>query len=666
MIAKLQKYFLRAALVFLLIGEYAFAQTSINKNEWGGVNDIFDLPVGARAMAMGGAYVSLANDPFALYWNSGALENVQQMGLGLYYTNLPGGSKYNYLAFTYPTLFFGTFSVGYLGIGTGKIIGAEENGERIGEGEYGRSLFLLGYGYRISDWLSVGTTLKFERANFPDVVNYAMSSISESAFGADAGVLVTPQFDALYLQNITIGLNIQNIIRRSMRAGEINESSPRNVRLGVAKSLAMNDNGDQITMALDMNINEKMSTVPTHFHFGLEYNYRGNFMLRAGYDHSGRGGSGNGPTYGAGFKHLNIQLDYSFWSGYDALMGSSHRISLVYNIGKTRQKRMEEYNAREVARIQRQVINQLEMKRREEITTGKAQARLYFSNGDYIRAYREINKVLSYDEDGNNPDFADARLLLDQINSAIKAQRDKELAAEVARSAAEERIKRNQQMVKEHYEKALAYFESEEYPDAISECNRALEIDPQSDLVKDLKAKADEDLKQKLVDLVTKARSLEKSGHLMEAIPYYNQARRLARDNKEWETRITSWSSSIERKLSYDDLLRRAANHERSRDWASAADLYQQALKYEPNNPAIRKKYDEAYARANAREMDMPSNVKDLYLKGSHEFTAGNYDKALEYFESARKLQPFNKTILRAMDVAKEEKRKKEEAMGQQ
>jgi len=663
MIAKAQKYFSSVILVVLLIGSGALAQTTINKNEWGGVNDIFDLPVGARAMAMGGAYVSLANDPFALYWNSGALENVQQMGLGLYYSNLPGGSRYNYLAFTYPTLFFGTFSAGYLSIGTGGVGITGDHGERYGEEDYGRSLFLLGYGYRFFDWLSIGTTLKIERAKFPDMINDGTGNITESAFGADAGVLLTPQFDVLFLQNVTIGLNIQNIIRRSMRAAEASENSPRNVRLGISKSLFVNSDVNQVTAALEINVNEKMSTVPTHFHFGLEYGYRSHFMLRAGYDHSGRGGSG--PTYGAGFKYLNIQLDYSFWNGYDALMGSSHRFSLVYNIGKTRQKRMEEYNAREVARIQRQVINQLEMKRREEISSGKAKARLYFNNGDYIRAYREINKVLSYDEDGNNPEFADARLLLDQINNAIKAQRDKELAAEVARSAEEARIKRNQQLVKEHYEKALAYFESEEYPQAISECNRALEIDPQSELVQDLKAKADEDLRQKLVDLVTKARDLEKSGRLMEAIPYYNQARRLARDNKEWETRISSWVSSIERKLSYDDLLRRAANHERSRDWSAAADLYKQALKYEPGNPAIRKKYDEAYARANAREMDMPSDVKDLYLKGSHEFTAGNYDKALEYFESARKLQPFNKTILRAMDVAQEQKRKKQAATGQ-
>lgn len=666
MINKRQKYFFSILLVVLLFGYGAFAQSTINKNEWGGVNDIFDLPVGARAMAMGGAYVSLANDPFALYWNAGALENVQQMGLGLYYSNLPGGSRYNYLAFTYPTLFFGTFSAGYLSIGTGGIGIADADGARYGEEDYGRSLFLLGYGYRFFDWFSIGTTLKIERARFPDLINDATGRISESAFGADAGVLVTPPFDALFLQNITIGLNIQNIIRRSMRAAEASESSPRNIRLGIAKSFFVSDQANEITTAIEVNFNEKMSTVPMRFHFGLEYSYRDNFMLRAGYDHSGRGGNGSGPTYGAGFKHLNIELDYSFWSGYDALMGSSHRISLVYNIGKTRQKRMEEYNAREVARIQRQVINQLEMKRREEITTGKAQARLFFNNGDYIRAYREINKVLSYDEDGNDPEFADARLLLDQINNAIKAQREKELAAEVARSAEEARIKRNQQIVKEHYEKALAYFESEEYPDAISECNRALEIDPQSELVQDLKLKADEDLKQKLVDLVTKARGLEKSGRLMEAIPYYNQARRLARNNKEWETRISSWVSSIERKLSYDDLLRRAANHERSRDWAAAADLYKQALRYEPGNPAIRKKYDEAYARANAREMDMPSDVKDLYLKGSHEFTAGNYDKALEYFESARKLQPLNKTILRAMDVAQEEKRKKQAATGQQ
>ena len=64
--------------LLLLMPGVVGGQQSEAKGEWGGLTDILDFPVGARAMAMGGAYVTVADDPFALYWNPAGLEKIPQ------------------------------------------------------------------------------------------------------------------------------------------------------------------------------------------------------------------------------------------------------------------------------------------------------------------------------------------------------------------------------------------------------------------------------------------------------------------------------------------------------------------------------------------------------------------------------------------------------------
>ena len=118
-----------------------YSQTNGSSDGWGGVADVFDLPVGAKAMAMGGAFVSLADDPFALYWNPAALENVQQQSFSFYHTNLLGDTQYDYLAYAHPTLSFGTFSSGILRLSTGDIPIRDEDPTYLGSLSYGRTLF---------------------------------------------------------------------------------------------------------------------------------------------------------------------------------------------------------------------------------------------------------------------------------------------------------------------------------------------------------------------------------------------------------------------------------------------------------------------------------------------------------------------------------------------
>lgn len=644
-------------LLALLLPFVCFGQDE--PNAFGGLSDIFDLPVGARAMAMGGAYVATVDDPFALYWNPAALENVLHTGIGLYYSNLPAGTNYNYIALTYPSLFLGTISLGYLGIGTGDIQMSDVDASQLGPEDYGRSLFMLGYGYRVFDWMSLGTTLKIERAKFPaypDDFTGETGNLSESAFGADVGVLFTPTFDNLYLRNISIGVNLHNTVQRSIRAEEVREDSPRTLRAGISKKIPLNYSSDYITIAFDISRNDKTGTVPTHYHLGFEYAYLGSFMARVGYDRRGSNVGGNGPTYGIGIKQFGLSLDYSFWSGgYDQL-DNSHRVSLVYELGKAKDVRMEEYMAAEAEKIQLEVAARFRYEKEASIATARARANQYFAGGDYIRAFREVNKVLSYDEEGLNSDFDDMRELLDQVNEAIRLKREEELEAKVVRNQAEADARRQQALVEEHISKARQFFQNEDYEQAIRECDRALEINPASESAKELQVIVDNDWRVKIRDLAEEGDRLKQQGRLMDAITSYNKAHRLARSNPQWESLLRNRISDLEQQLGYEELLQRAANHERNKNWTKAAELYGQALKSAPSNSFIQQKYRYTNDWANATEQTMTPQVRDLYSKGTGAITSGNYDQALEYLEQARKLQPLNKTILGAIDFANERK----------
>jgi len=650
-------------IVFCITGHLLAQEADNNRGEWGGTTDIFDYPVGARAMALGGAYVSVVDDPYALYWNPAALENVQRVGFGIYHTTLSMSTDYNYFSFIYPTLTFGTFSAGMLRISTGNISLTEPDAAIIGEAKYSRSLFLFGYGFRPLRWFYMGTNFKVERTSLP---NYeGEGNFTESALGADLGLLIKPQSQDGFFRNFAVGFNIQNFLQRQQRVIEVLDKTPRNFLFGLSKGFGSEQGANHFLLAYQTDISGNREYVPTFHHFGMEYDFNRTLFLRVGYDYHGEQAddvSGGKLTYGMGITMFGVQLDYSYWSPRYGELSNSHRISLIYNVGKTRKQRLDEQQAAELDRFKQEVERQRQYERRETIVKGMEQAQLFYENVDYPRAYSAINRVLALDETGNDPEFSKARLLLADINSSIEKQRDTEFNKELVRTREEAELKRKQQQVKEHYQKALAFFETEDYPEALRECDRALEIDPNSDLVRDLRKTVEEDLKKKITILVTRANSLERSGRQYDAIQYYNQAIQLANGNDKLEGLIDNKLRKLERRLTRDETLRRANEYEIAKDWEKASDLYKEALKFEPNNQSLQQKYNDMYARAHAIAGKLTGKEKDLYSKGFRAFNNGNYDEALKYYEQARELQPFNKTLLRAIDVAKDRKRAKQSA----
>ncbi len=598
-------------------GQMLRAQTG-GASQFGCTTDIFDFQVGARAMAMGGAYVTAADDPFSLYWNPATLENVPAMGVGFYHTNLPFGTQYDFVSFTYPTLSFGTFSAGLLRLATGDIGLRDTDASFLGVQDYARNLYLVGYGKKIFSWMSVGATMKIEYSIFPgnpDALTGNLGSYTESAIGADVGLLLYSPWSSGLLRNWLLGFNYQNAIQRAIQLEDVKEYSPRNFRFGFSRKFFLSEGQNHILFAFGLD-NSDAKQVPNYIHFGGEFAFRNMIMIRLGWNKRGDSGNGYGMTYGLGVRHLGFQIDYSYWNGVDTFFGGSHRISVAATIGKTKEQKLAEIQAERDRLVREEAQRQFEEERANAYHTGLARAKEYFQKGDLPRANSAIYKVLLLDDTGEDPSFQEARDLAAQIDAALEEERKKALDDEIARTREEVEIRQRQRLVQEHYDKAMAFFESEQYREAIIECDRALELDPKNSMVQKLRKMADEDLRNKIGEMISTAGRLDKSGRTFDALQYYNRALPLARGLEEIESFITGRIRILDGKLAYENLIRRAVDYENQNQWKEAAKLYEQALKANPNNKEIQKRYREAHARANAKQMEMTPEVKALYTKG--------------------------------------------------
>ncbi len=632
-----------------------YAQSGGTSSEWGGTTDIFDFAVGARALAMGGAYVTVADDPFSLYWNPATLENVQSMSLGFYHTGLEGGTQYDYLSYVYPTISFGTFSAGILRLGVGDIESRASDGAKFGTQDYSRTLYMVGYGKYLFNWLSIGATAKIENINTPGY--FDTGAYSESAVGGDFGLLVKSPLSNTLLRNWLLGFNYQNAVQRSVQLVEEKESSPRNFRFGLSRKFYIGDSNNHLLFAYELD-NTEAKHVPNYTHFGGEFGFKEMLMLRLGYNKRGDYTDGYGMTYGLGIRYTGFQLDYSYWSGVDAFFTGSHRVSITADIGKTREQKISDRESEEFQRIQEEARKAAEERRKNTYFTGMAEAREYFEKADYPRAFSAINRVLVLDETGSDPEFREARELSQQIDEAMARQRQLAIDNEIEKSKQEIEVERRQGLIREHYNKAMALWESEQYREAIVECDRALQYDADDKQVLDLRKMADEDLRQKINQLLQTASDLYKRNQVFEAVQYYREALPLARGMKEIEGFIEGRISQLNNNLSYQNLLRQAADYENSGQWKEAAALYQQALRANPNNADVQRKYKEANARANAKQMEMTPEVARIYTMGMRALRDGNYDEAIQYYQQALDEQPLNETILRALDYARNQKRR--------
>jgi len=271
-----------------------------------------DLQLGARPQGMGGAYVALAYDADAVYWNPAGLSFIYGGDIRFMHWAFEEISQImvDYLAVSYP---FYKGGVGFSWVRQGAEL---EEGRRGEKSIMSENSFLLSYGLRLSNRISIGTSLNRR-------VIYSQEG-SGAGIGFEFGTLISLVPDIW-----TLG-----VVAKNVAANMKNESLDPNLYFGTAFTYGTSDNTHNFTLAADVNTVKDVDGVEgtsLKYAAGLEYMMRLNTFSFAV-----RGGLGT-KNYAVGFGMgiNNICIDYAFVMMRENTIGNSHKIGLSFKFGKT-------------------------------------------------------------------------------------------------------------------------------------------------------------------------------------------------------------------------------------------------------------------------------------------------------------------------------------------
>lgn len=153
------------------------------KSQTGGVVDPSAiLGFGARPAAMGNAYVALADDATAVYWNPAALELSRRKEIfGQYSSAFFDNTTYNMVAYKHPLGRFGTLGGGMIIEGVNDLTKRDINAGSIGTFNVSKTNAMFSYGKQVTEGFYLGTSLH--------ILHQQIAEFAGTGFGLDVGAL---------------------------------------------------------------------------------------------------------------------------------------------------------------------------------------------------------------------------------------------------------------------------------------------------------------------------------------------------------------------------------------------------------------------------------------------------------------------------------------------
>jgi len=293
------------------------------QNLYGGNSTVYSFlrnDVSSRAAALAGSFVSIVNDPNAIYYNPAALSTLEgpmgSVGFLKHLLDINAG----YLSYSQAIEDLGYFGAGIVYTHYGTFDRTDDLGNNLGTFSASDLAFTLGYSNLLDKNLHYGLNLKF--------IHSSIAEYSSSGVAADIGLLYEiPE------SRVTLGASARNIGKQISKYGSSDEDLPLDVMIG----------GSVVPRGLPLllnvgfhKLNEDEGSFGDRFKaftVGGEFVLSPSFHLRFGYDNEKRDDLKIGSTAGlAGFSGgvgimiSGYRVDYALSSLGKA--GDLHRVSI--------------------------------------------------------------------------------------------------------------------------------------------------------------------------------------------------------------------------------------------------------------------------------------------------------------------------------------------------
>lgn len=287
-----------------------------------GQTDILSTGIGARSLALGGAVAADYSNISVLYWSPAGLDFNNGNRVSAFLSHLLEKTVLSYTGFTLQTRKHGTFGVNYLNVTTHGIFTRQENGTFNRSVNYCEQMLLASYSKIIFESFAIGINFKIQHTRMEGIFS------SNSALGADLGLIYKPKISHSLFQDTSYGLMLWNAIPPKIRTGSknIEEIRPRLIKFGLGKLIKFSRN--EVLIVTDLTVFEIESP---KVHTGIEYRYHNWLYFRVGTN-------AGGLNWGFGFQVKKFNVDY--WCGQYTKKSDHffHGISINFQWGKTRNR----------------------------------------------------------------------------------------------------------------------------------------------------------------------------------------------------------------------------------------------------------------------------------------------------------------------------------------
>jgi hypothetical protein len=342
--------FALVALAFIGVSGLKAGGTSVAKY----AGEFLSLGVGGRALGMGGAFVALANDVTAGYWNPAGLSRINYPQIALMHDERYGSLvNYDYGAVAMPVGTNTSWGFSVLRLGVDDLIDNRNAGIDINGNPTVDPTEVRGYDksklryFNAADWAFYVTYSKKQSEDFSyganlKVIRRDLGDASATGIGLDIGVWYMP------MDNVMLGANLQDVTTTFLAWNTgTNELISPTMKIGSA--VFIEAFGGRFAPAIDFDVRfERRKTAstfalgPVSFdaHLGTEFMFRDVVAFRVGYNDVKQ------MSFGAGLRFPKLNIDYSFarfaQSATDRL-DDTHRISLMFTLEAEQFKRVDGY-----------------------------------------------------------------------------------------------------------------------------------------------------------------------------------------------------------------------------------------------------------------------------------------------------------------------------------
>lgn len=606
MIQQGKKLSLLGAILTLLILGCPWLSTG---QAWGeseaGRENLFLLGVDARALGMGGAYVSVTDGASSVYWNPAGLALLDKGEATFLHVSLWEETAYDFLGLAYPTLNLGTVGVGVIRLGSSDIPKRGSDMSELGTFDNTQSLYSISVASSFPLYTKGGMSLK--------IYNSSLDGNSATGIGLDLGILATPT------EHLAWGINLQDLLRPKLQLKSKEERIPFNLKAGASCHFDSDPLGLIIAVDLD-----KTEDRRAKFHFGGELGIQKTLFVRGGYDR-------DYPTFGAGIKWNWFRTDYALKTHPD--MGTTHRISVTIQFGKP----LESRKLAQDQKTRKQAESLYQRENQQKITQYLSEARQQEEQGELVKAWESYNKVLALN---NSHQFAN-----DKVN-ALKQQIELQSQEKASGLTQTVLIHKNLERAKELYLKGS-------YKPALEQTEEVLNLDPNNPEALKLQEDLQVALREKISLLNKEANASYGLGNLDQAILTWTQVLQLDSTNQAAQEGLKK--AGLQVKL--NSYVRSGISYFNAGNYSASQREFVAALGISPNDPVAGDYLQKARAKmektTTLEDLKKDPQIWQVYQGGLEKYQKGDYQGAIQAWQEVLKAYPNNKNTLRNIDQAK-------------